>query len=103
MFDQLCPQGGRAANVWFNGRHVVEERLDGGTVIAAGGGLFEGIGNKGNKEFIAWQGGCFEAHWSVNPHWTANFTKLPKHPITQGVKPFKQTTSGIFTCASRRG
>ena len=36
--------------------------------------------NKGNKEFLDWQGGCFETHWSVNPHWTANFSKLPKHP-----------------------
>ena len=24
--------------------------------------------NKGNKEFLDWQGGCFETHWSVNPH-----------------------------------
>ena len=45
--------------------------------------------NKGNKEFLDWQGGCFETHWSVNPHWVANFNKLPKHPITRGVKPFK--------------
>ena len=52
--------------------------------------------NKGNKEFIAWQGGCFETHWSVNPHWTANFTKFPKHPITQGVKPFKANDEWYF-------
>jgi len=35
-----------------------------------------------------WIGGYFETHWSVNPHWTAEFKSLPKHPITQGVKPF---------------
>ncbi|MDA0282097.1 MAG: NPCBM/NEW2 domain-containing protein, partial [Planctomycetota bacterium] len=40
------------------------------------------------KKFLDWIGGYFEAHWSVNPHWTANYTKFPKHPITQGVKPF---------------
>ena len=45
--------------------------------------------NKGNKEFLDWQGGCFETHWSVNPHWVANFNKLPKHPITSWCKPFK--------------
>ncbi|MEZ6068029.1 MAG: hypothetical protein R3B90_20475 [Planctomycetaceae bacterium] len=30
-------------------------------------------------------GGYFEPHWSVNPHWTAKFENLPEHPITQGV------------------
>jgi len=43
---------------------------------------------RGNAEFLRWQGGAFEIDWSVNPHWTANFDKLPKHPITRGVKPF---------------
>ncbi len=38
--------------------------------------------------FRDWTGGYFEAHWSVNPIWTANFTKLPEHPITRGVPPF---------------
>jgi len=52
--------------------------------------------NKGNKEFLDWQGGCFETHWSVNPHWTANFSKLPKHPITRGVKPFKANDEWYF-------
>ena len=35
-------------------------------------------------------GGYFETHWSVNPHWTADFQSLPKHPITRGIKPFVQ-------------
>ena len=38
--------------------------------------------------FLDWIGGYFEMNWSVNPHWVANFTSIPKHPITQGVKPF---------------
>ncbi|MFQ3168549.1 MAG: type 1 glutamine amidotransferase [Limisphaerales bacterium] len=52
--------------------------------------------NKGNKEFLKWQGGCFETHWSVNPHWTANFSNFPKHPITRGVKPFKANDEWYF-------
>ncbi len=44
---------------------------------------------KGNKEFQDWIGGCFETYWSVNPHWDADFTSLPKHAVTRGVKPFK--------------
>ncbi|MHC4555974.1 MAG: family 16 glycoside hydrolase [Planctomycetota bacterium] len=37
---------------------------------------------------LKWIGGYFETFWSVNPHWKAEFKKLPKHPITHGVKPF---------------
>ncbi len=37
---------------------------------------------------LDWVGGYFETFWSVNPHWTAEFKKLPNHPITRGIKPF---------------
>jgi type 1 glutamine amidotransferase len=45
-------------------------------------------GPAGDK-LLDWIGGYFETNWSVNPHWLANFTKLPDHPITRGVKPFE--------------
>ena len=35
-----------------------------------------------------WIGGCYERFWSVNPFWTAEFSELPRHPITRGVSPF---------------
>ena len=35
-----------------------------------------------------WTGGTFETHWSVNPFWTAEFTKFPDHPVSRGVRPF---------------
>jgi type 1 glutamine amidotransferase len=44
-------------------------------------------GPSGDK-FLDWIGGYFEPHWSVNPHWTAYYRQLPKHPTTNGVKPF---------------
>lgn len=44
---------------------------------------------KGGAELLRWQGGYFLTNWSVNPHWTADFTNLPNHEITRGVKPFK--------------
>ncbi|MCC7421284.1 MAG: DUF1080 domain-containing protein [Planctomycetaceae bacterium] len=44
-------------------------------------------GAPGNA-FLDWTGGYFEMNWSVNPHWTANYKNLPKHPTTNGVKPF---------------
>jgi len=37
---------------------------------------------------LGWIGGYYETFWSVNPHWKAEFKKLPKHPITRGVRPF---------------
>jgi type 1 glutamine amidotransferase len=45
--------------------------------------------DRGGPELLDWIGGYFEAYWSVNPHWTAKFDKLPVHPITRGVKPFE--------------
>ena len=45
-------------------------------------------GDPGNA-FLDWTGGYFEMNWSVNPHWEANYDKLPKHVVTSGVKPFK--------------
>jgi hypothetical protein len=42
-----------------------------------------------HKEFIDWTGGFFELNYSVNPIWEADFSTLPKHPITRGVTPFK--------------
>lgn len=38
--------------------------------------------------FLKWIGGYFETHWSVNPHWKAEFTSFPDHPVARGVKPF---------------
>src|SRR5207244_5459039 len=38
--------------------------------------------------FLNWMGGYFEANWSVNPHWTPTFDKIPEHETTRGVKPF---------------
>jgi len=51
---------------------------------------------KGNAEFLRWQGGAFEVDWSVNPHWTANFNKLPNHPITTGVKSFSNNDEWYY-------
>lgn len=62
--------------------------------LAKGAGLgllhyaVEPTKEKGQVEFLNWIGGAFEIHWSVNPHWDANFKSLPKHPVARGVKPF---------------
>lgn len=35
-----------------------------------------------------WIGGYYEHQFSVNPMWTPDFTSLPVHPVTRGVRPF---------------
>ncbi len=51
---------------------------------------------KTGDAFLNWMGGYFEADWSVNPHWEAEYVSFPKHPITQGVKPFKINDEWYF-------
>lgn len=57
----------------------------------------------GQAEFLAWVGGAFEVHWSVNPHWLADFQKLPEHPVTRGVKPFQLVDEWYFNMRFRDG
>ncbi len=59
-------------------------------------------GEAGDR-FLDWLGGYFETHWSVNPHWTANFTKLPEHPITRGVAPFSINDEWYYHMRFREG
>ncbi|MFN7732754.1 MAG: PVC-type heme-binding CxxCH protein [Pirellula sp.] len=59
--------------------------------------------DRGGPEFLKWLGGYFETHWSVNPHWTARFEALPKHPITSGVKPFETRDEWYFHMRFREG
>jgi hypothetical protein len=58
---------------------------------------------KGQKEWLDWIGGAFEVHWSVNPHWDAEFKELPQHEVTRGVKPFKTNDEWYFHMRFREG
>lgn len=51
---------------------------------------------KEGDTFLRWIGGYFEPNWSVNPHWTANFTKFPNHPISRGLQPFSVNDEWYF-------
>jgi type 1 glutamine amidotransferase len=53
--------------------------------------------------FLKWTGGYFEANWSVNPHWTADFAKYPDHPTTRGVRPFKINDEWYYHMRFRPG
>ena len=48
------------------------------------------------KGMLKWMGGYFEMHWSVNPHWVAEFKTLPDHPAARGIKPFKADDEWYF-------
>lgn len=77
------------------GRHPVNKHLEQVDALAKKGVGIVCIhyavevpkGPPGDK-FVEWIGGYFETDWSVNPHWRAEFTELPKHPVTRGVEPF---------------
>lgn len=57
---------------------------------------------KAGPQFLDWLGGYFETYWSVNPVWEAQFTSLPDHPITQGVKPFTLTDEWYYHMRFRK-
>lgn len=59
-------------------------------------------GESGNH-FKRWIGGYFEPHWSVNPHWDAEFEKFPEHPVTRGVKPFSVRDEWYYHMRFRDG
>jgi putative membrane-bound dehydrogenase-like protein len=73
-----------------------------GSMMKRGGGLVcihwatEVPKEKGGAEFVQWLGGYCEPDWSVNPHWTADFSALPPHPISRGVKPFSTLDEWYF-------
>jgi len=52
--------------------------------------------------FLKWMGAYFEVNWSVNPHWTAHFSKLPDHPITSGVEPFSMNDEWYYHMRFRK-
>ncbi len=50
----------------------------------------------GGPEFLKWLGGYFEANWSVNPTWQAEFQPFPPHPVANGVHPFSSVDEWYF-------
>ena len=57
----------------------------------------------GGPEFQNWIGGYYESNWSCNPLWTPEFKTLPKHEITNGVKPFRIKDEWYFNMRWRDG
>lgn len=58
---------------------------------------------RGHEEMLDWIGGFFELNYSVNPVWEADIKELPKHPIANGVKPFRLRDEWYFNMRFRDG
>lgn len=86
----LCYSDGGKGHPLIQGERVM--RL--GKLLEKGVGLFclhfgvEVPKGPAGDTFRDWIGGCYEHEYSCNPMWKADFTMLPKHAITSGVKPF---------------
>ncbi len=73
----------------FNGHldELAARTAKGTGIVCIHYGVETTIGKPG-QAFLDWTGGYFEPNYSVNPHWQAYYRSLPKHPTTNGVKPF---------------
>jgi hypothetical protein len=86
----LCYADGGAGHPLIREKRL--ERI--GKLMARGVGLMCGhFGVEVPKEvagteFKDWLGGYYEHMYSCNPFWTPEFKEFPKHPISNGVKPF---------------
>jgi len=49
----------------------------------------EVVANQAGQDFKKLIGGHYDHMFSCNPIWEPEFTQLPDHPITRGVKPFR--------------
>jgi len=92
------------------GGHLLNPHIDEfDKVMKKGAGLVclhygvETTAGKTGDAFLDWMGGYFEANWSVNPHWVAEFKTFPNHPISSGVKPFKINDEWYFHMRFREG
>jgi type 1 glutamine amidotransferase len=98
-----CDGGSRHPFLTADRLEQIGELMKKGVGLACLHYAVEPTREKGQKEFLDWLGGCFEIHWSVNPHWDADFKTLPRHPITRGVKPFKIRDEWYFHMRFREG
>lgn len=80
---------------------VLGEHMQRGTGLGLIHYAVEPTLEKGQKEFLEWMGGAFEIKWSVNPHWTPEFAKLPEHAVARGVKPFSTNDEWYFNMRFR--
>jgi type 1 glutamine amidotransferase len=80
---------------------TIQKLMDKGVGIACLHYAVEVPKGKPGDKFLDWLGGYYETAYSTNPHWVADFTSLPDHPITRGVKPFSIKDEWYFSIRFR--
>ena len=90
--------GRRHEIVQENGRRI--KMVDAWTKQGVGIGCMhfgvEVVADQAGAQFKRWIGGHYDHMHSCNPIWEPSFTAFPKHPITQGVKPFRAKDEWYF-------
>ena len=84
-------------------REVIAKLVESGVGLGAAHYAVEVPKGPSGEAFLDWIGGYFETHWSVNPHWVADFKELPRHPVTRGVKPFRINDEWYYHMRFREG
>jgi type 1 glutamine amidotransferase len=94
----VCFSDGGAGHPFVRDGHlpIIDKYMKEGVGMSMIHYAVEPTKENGQKEFLEWIGGCFEVDWSVNPHWEADFTSIPDHPVARGVKPFKMNDEWYF-------
>ncbi|REK19078.1 MAG: DUF1080 domain-containing protein [Planctomycetota bacterium] len=80
--------GGRHPVIQRNRLAEIDQLIKRGVGLCCAHYAVEVPKEKGGPELSNWIGGYYETGFSINPHWDAEFSKLPEHPITRGVEPF---------------
>jgi hypothetical protein len=93
--------GGRHLAVQNNRLDVLRELMKQGVSLGLAHYAVEVLPDKGGAEWKEWVGGHYEHEFSCNPIWRAEFTELPVHPITNGVKPFATRDEWYFNMRFR--
>ena len=111
--DETLLNGADAVVLYCDGgkRHLINDHLDsfnrlldkGVGVVALHYCVEVPKGSPSATAMLRATGGYFETHWSVNPHWEANFTRLPDHAISQGVQAFSLLDEWYFNMRFVRG
>lgn len=87
----------------IQGDHLekIQDLMDQGVGLACLHYAVEVPKGKPGDKFLDWIGGYYETGYSTNPHWVAEFTEFPDHPITRGVQPFSINDEWYFNMRFR--
>jgi hypothetical protein len=93
--------GGKHLAVQNDRLEVLRGLMEKGVSLGLAHYAVEVMPDKGGAEWKEWIGGHYEHEFSCNPIWSPEFTDLPVHPITRGVKPFSTKDEWYFNMRFR--